>query len=52
MTERILTLLVQLEKDSNSWIWDSHMNHEFINGVHVLGICEGNQIENIQEDDE
>jgi len=49
--KRILTLLVEVEKESNFWIWESHMSHEFINGVHVLAIGEGDQFEKIEDEE-
>lgn len=53
MIKRMLTILVELDENNKpSWIWDSHMNGEFINGVNVICIGEGDQFKEIEDDDE
>lgn len=50
MAKRMLTLLVELdENEKPSWIWDSHMNGDFINGVNVVCIGEGDQFKDIED---
>jgi len=52
MTEpRILTLLVLLDSENHpTWIWENHKNGIYSNGLNVLAICEGNQIQNDEDD--
>jgi len=50
MTNKTLTLLVELDENNKpSWIWDSQMNGEFINGIYVSCIGEGDQFKEIED---
>ena len=52
MKKRILTLVVEIDEESSSWIWDSHINANACNGIQVLVIGEGDQIcQNCYQDD-
>lgn len=41
---RVLTLLVECDEHPPAWIYTSHLDGVRINGLHIKGICEGNQI--------
>jgi len=47
---RILTLLVLLDSENHpTWLWENHKNGIYSNGLNILAICEGNQIQNDEE---
>jgi ribonucleotide reductase alpha subunit len=50
MPIRTLTLLVEIDENNKpSWIWDSHSKGEFINGVYVSCIGEGDQFKDVED---
>ena len=58
MNKRVLTIVVEVDQDStdHKWIWDSLLHHEYINGVKVFAVAEGDltdiNLEKMNGDDE
>jgi len=55
MNKRILTLVVAVDQDSidRSWIWKSLLQREYINGVQVTAIADGDlTLKDLEEDEE
>lgn len=55
MTKRTLTLLVEVyDQEKAAWIWDLHAGSLEVTdlGIDVICIAEGDQIKDIEDDDE
>lgn len=43
MNKRVLTIVVECDQDllERQWIWDSHLKCQYINGLKVTAIADG-----------